>query len=181
MKAKPKSRRSQAATDRSRPSRRKALKPPKEQQAFEMRWGTNVAEHGFTMVPTMLFWMQARLGLSSPQSMVLLQILSHWFDNKSLPWPSKNTIAKRLGIKPRQVQRILGDLEKAKFIKRKARYYRSGGQSSNAYDLDGLIARLVVLEPEYRKMKAENQLRRAEVETPVGRRQRKESSPLASK
>lgn len=194
MKPKPKSRFPSATTHdsslshkRARLSRKKAAEfgksqqePRTRQQAFEKRWGTKVADHGFTMVPTMMLWMQARLGLSSPQTMVLLQILSHWFDCGSLPWPSKDTIAKRLAIKPRQVQRILSDLENAGLIERKARYFRSGGQSSNAYSLEGLIAKLNALEPEYRKMKAEIQSRRAEVETPVGRRH-KASSPPASK
>jgi predicted transcriptional regulator len=159
---------------------RKAKKGQADEKAFAKRWGRGVAQHGYTMVPTVLLWMQGRLGLNPSQFLVLLQVLSHWFKDDSLPWPAKETIATRLGIKPRQIQRILTDLETAGLIKRVPRHFGHGGQTSNAYDPSGLVKRIKELEPEYRKMKEENKARRAEVETPVGRR-RKAGSPSASK
>ena len=153
---------------------------PEDGQAFVKRWGEPVADHGYLMAPNLLFWMQGRLGLNPSQFVVLLQILSHWFKEDSLPWPSKESIANRLGIKPRQVRRILTDLETAGLIKRKARYRPRGGQTSNAYDLSGLVKKIKALEPEFRRMKEQNKSRWAEVETPVGRR-RKAGSPSASK
>ncbi len=171
---------SDPAPDNILPLHGQSDKGQEDQTAFTRRWGKKVADHGYTMVPTALFRMQARLGLNPSQFLVLLQLLSHWFKDDSLPWPSKDTIATRLRIRPRQLQRILTDLEDADIIKRRARYRASGGQTSNAYDLSGLVRKLKTLEPEYKQMKAENEARRVEVETPIGRR-RKAGSPSASK
>ncbi len=152
------------------------------QGAFSKRWGTNVADHGYTMVPAILLAMGGRLKLHPTQMLVLLKISSFWWQKESLPWPSKEKIAVRVGITERQVQRILRVLETAGLIKRLTRRYKSGGQSSNAYDLSGLVNRLRKLEPEYRQMKEEHKARRAEVETPVSvRLRRKAGSPPASK
>jgi hypothetical protein len=141
------------------------------ERAFARRWGAQVADHGYTMVPHMFFALQAELGLTCPQAMVLLHLMDHWWHTSSgLPWPSKKTLAIRLSQTERNVQRILTELENEGLIERQARFYESGGQKSNAYDLTGLINQLRKLEPQFREARQAKKARRARAETPARKR-----------
>ena len=134
----------------------------------DQRWGRAVIERGFTVVPTMLFWAQARLELTPDEFNVVLQIAAHWWDGNDDPWLAKNTIAERMNKKPRTIQRYLTQLEEKGLIKRIARYRPGrGGQRANAFSLEGLVARLEELEPEFRKVMEQNRLRRRRVERPA--------------
>ena len=149
-------------------------------RAFAKRWGAKVTDHGYSKVPHMFFARQAELGLTSPQAMVLLHLLDHWWHSSSgLPWPSKKTLAIRMSRTERQIQRILTDLENEGLISRQARFYSSGGQKSNAYDLGGLIKRLQKLEPAFRAAKDSKKRSRATAERPA--RRRRAGTPLSSK
>ena len=149
-------------------------------RAFTRRWGANVADHGYTMVPSVFFALQAELALTSQQAMVLLHLLDRWWlSGSGFPWPSKKSLANRLSLSQRQVQRILTDLENEGLIKRLSRHYESGGQKSNAYDLTGLIDRLKELEPTYRKAREDQRARRARAEAPT--RRRRAGSPRPAK
>lgn len=153
-----------------------------DQSAFSKRWGARVADHGFTMVPHMFFALQAELGLTCQQAMVLLHLLNHWWTTTNgLPWPSKRTLANRLSLSERQVQRILTDLEREGLIARCSRYYESGGQKSNAYDMSGLVSRLKELEPNFREVREAKKARREDAERPKRRRRaglpRSQSNP----
>ncbi|WP_448208613.1 helix-turn-helix domain-containing protein [Azospirillum sp. sgz302134] len=145
----------------------KAATPPEADKAFPKRWGAKVADHGYVMVPEMLLAFQGRLRLRCTEVTMLLQIMTFWWAKGGLPWPSKARLAERLGVTERQVQRTLTKLEKRGFIKRQERFYGSGSQTSNAYDLSGLIAELKRLEPEYRAAKEKAKAERAEVEKMV--------------
>ena len=128
----------------------------------------------------MLLALQAELGLTPAQINVLLHLMDHWWHTgEGLPWPAKETIANRMSKTPRQVQRILTDLENEGLIKRISRYYENGGQRSNAYDLTGLVDRLKKLEPRFRAAKEAKKARRAKAETPA--RRRRAGSPPAAK
>ena len=60
-------------------------------------------------------------------------------------------LGERLNLKPRRVQQIIAELEKAGFVRRERRSNHYRGQLSNAYDLSGLVAKLRALEPDFRK------------------------------
>ena len=86
---------------------------------FERKWGQGVVDAGFTMVPNHLIAANGFLSVEervSPTEMfLLLQLLSVWWNASDMPFPSKATLAKRLGLKStRQVQRALGSLRKAR-------------------------------------------------------------------
>ena len=67
------------------PIRREA---EESERAFTRRWSAKVADHGYTTVPSMFFALQAELGLTCQQAMVLLHLLDHWWHTSSgLPWP----------------------------------------------------------------------------------------------
>ena len=149
-------------------------------RSFSKRWGGKVADHGYSKVPHMFFALQAELGLKSQHAMVLLHLLDHWWHLPGgLPWPSKKTLANRMSLGERQVQRLLTDLEDEGLITRCARYYESGGQKSNAYDMTGLVNRLKKLEPDFRKAREAKKARRARAERPA--RRRRAGSPSSAK
>ena len=136
----------------------------------EKKWGKPVIELGFSIIPSLLFRAQRRLGLTNTQLVVLLQLADFWWDHDRKPFPAKRLLAERMGIDPRNVQKHIADLESAGFLQRIRRSYLHGGQTSNAYDLSGLVEKLQKLEPSFRQVEEENKRRRANVERPRGRR-----------
>jgi DeoR/GlpR family transcriptional regulator of sugar metabolism len=94
---------------------------------------------------------------------VLAQLFQHWGQADDTPFPSKETIARRLCKSERTIQRYLTGLEAAGLIKRIARFKGHKGQTSNGYDLSGLVAKLAELEPEFTKAAEQKK-----IETPAG-------------
>ncbi len=140
------------------------LRPTQVQKRrSEAKWGTNVIEQGYCIIPALLFRAQRRLGLSATQLAVILQIAEFWWDDGKLPWPKKETVAHRLNISEKQVQRLVRDLEMRGYVRRVMRVTRHG-QTSNAYDLSGLVAKLQELAPEF----AEAAAAKRKVERPGG-------------
>ena len=130
----------------------------------EHKYTKPVIAIGYTVLPSMLLRGQARLKLTPMQLNVLLQILEPWWSADKLPFLSKETIAQRMRKSPRTVQRVIGQLEKAGHIKRIERHDGPGRQTSNYFDPDGFVKKLVALEPEFRKAKEQNMLRKKKVE-----------------
>jgi Helix-turn-helix domain len=140
----------------------------RDRRRSEDKWTAQVMKLGFTPLPSLLLRAQARLGLKPEQLNTLLQIVEHWWEADKLPFPSKETLARRMGKSPRQVQRYLTQLEKGGFIARIERFNGRKAQVSNGYDLAGLVAKLVAIEPEFQKVTEQHRLRRQKVETAVG-------------
>lgn len=129
------------------------LRPPKVlNQASEKKWGKAVIDLGFSIIPSLIFRAQARLGLNPTQLAVLLQLADYWWDDQRHPYPTKKTLGERLGLSARQVQRYVAELEEAGLVKRIDRYAAHKGRLSNKYDLSGLVERLKKLEPEFREV-----------------------------
>jgi hypothetical protein len=93
-----------------------------------------------------------------------LQIIEPWWHADKLPYLAKETIARRMRKSPRTVQRIIGQLEKGGHLTRIERFDGPKRQTSNYFDLDGLVKKLIALEPEFRKAKELNMQRRKKVE-----------------
>ena len=132
------------------------------------RWSDAALERGYSPVPIILMWGQAKLGLTPEEMNVLLQLISHWWSGGSDPYISKERIAVRMGKHPRTVQSYLTSLESKGFIKRIQRYKLNKGQDANAYDLSLLNGKLEEIAPEFRKVSDQNKLRRRRVEKPAG-------------
>lgn len=120
-------------------------------RSSERKWGKLVCDLGFSIIPSLIFRAQARLGLNATQPAVLLQLADYWWDQERHPYPSKATLGERLQLSSRQVQRYIAELETAGFVKRIDRYASHKGRLSNHYDLSGLVAKLKKLEPEFRE------------------------------
>lgn len=151
----------------------------KATRASEKKWGAPVMKLGFCIVPSLLLRAQPRLGLNPTQLAVLMQLCDYWWDPARKPYPSKQKLAERLSLSPRQVQRHIADLENASLVRRIERRGSNGGKLTNTYDLSGLVARLQALEPEFTTMEDENRKRRAAVARP-GLRTRHAASPAAA-
>jgi predicted transcriptional regulator len=133
------------------------LHTPKEtQHQSEKKWGKAVIGYGFSILPVLLFRAQARLGLDSNQMLVLLHLADHWWYQDNLPYPSKATLAGRMGLSERTVQRCITQLQKGGFLARRERFATHKGQLSNEYDLSGLVEKIQKLEPEFRAAREQN-------------------------
>lgn len=120
------------------------------ERASEKKWGKDVMALGFCIVPSLLLRAQQRLGLNPTQLAVLMQLCDFWWASERKPYPSKKTLAERLGLSPRQLQRYIAELETTGLVKRNERRASHGGKLTNLYDLSGLVNRLKELEPEFR-------------------------------
>lgn len=100
------------------------------------KWG-EAALAGFQAVPDLLLRRQHELRLNTTDLVVLLNILMHWWYADSPPFPRPTSIAQRMGLSVRSVQRSVKDLEAMGFIR------RSHDWRGNAVlDPSGLVARL---------------------------------------
>lgn len=119
------------------------------------KWGKETIAIGYTVVPSILLRSQRRLGINANELAVLVHLMEHWWQATGMPWPSKRTIAERLDVHEKTVQRAAAKLEKLKLIKRVSRYLKSNGRTTNGYDLSLLVERLKEISIEVAQVDAE--------------------------
>ncbi len=107
------------------------------------RWGGALGA-GFTIVPDPLLKNQRVLGLTGREMLVLLQLLTFWWKAGAPPRPRVSTLAQRLDVDERTVQRALSALCNKGIIER-VRVKTPGGHDVQAFDLAGLVAKLELL------------------------------------
>jgi len=116
------------------------LQEVKEIQVLEEKWGLPLMEAGWTVIPSVILQRQQALRLDPVDVNIVLHLLRHWWKPTKLPYPSKATIAQCIGRSESIVQKRIAAMEKRGLIKRKPRYYPlHHGQTTNEYDLNGLI------------------------------------------
>lgn len=108
-------------------------------QRLKQRWTAPLIDAGYTALPNAILLRQQALGLDSIDLNIIMQIASYWWSRDKLPFPSKERIAKAIGIDKSTVRKRLAGLEKGNLIRRIHRPGKYGGNDSNAYDLDPLI------------------------------------------
>lgn len=121
------------------------------------KWGFDTIKAGFIFIPSVLARYQHRLGLSSTDFNVLVQLIDHWWEPTSKIFPSKDTLAKRMNVSGSTIQRSIARLEKAGLVKRENRYGGVKQQMSNVYHLDGLVAKLAEIAAEDLQAKEERE------------------------
>lgn len=141
---------------------------PKVERESEKKWGADVIGLGYSAVPSLIFRAQRRLGLSPVQLTLLLHLVDFWWKQAQMPFPSKATLAERMNLSARQVQRYLKELEDGGFIQRVERFAGHKGQQSNLYNLDGLVKKLKKLEPDFREVKEDAVKKARQVEKQGG-------------
>lgn len=123
----------------------------------EKKWGAAVMQVGYCILPSILLRAQARLLINAQQMNVLLQLTEHWWTADGKIYPSKETIAERVGLSSKQVQRHIKVLEEKGLVKRIPRVLKQRGKTSNEYDLSGLVTKLKSFEADFsaaKKMQA---------------------------
>ncbi|MGR3436645.1 MAG: helix-turn-helix domain-containing protein [Shimia sp.] len=116
--------------------------PPEDKRVLNQKWGKATMDANYTVIPSALLRGQARLGIDAMELAVLMHLLDHWWQADKMPWPSKKTIAERLRVSEKTIQRAMVRLEEGKLIQRNPRYHKTGGRTSNEYDLSPLVERL---------------------------------------
>lgn len=113
------------------------------------KWGGAVSGGGLTgflALPEVLIRGQHRLGLTATETMVLINVLMHWWKAGRKPFPGNHVIAKRMGISTRTVQRAFMKLEQKKIIIREVHRFHdektNKRHSFREIDLDYLVRRL---------------------------------------
>ena len=109
------------------------------QRAVE-KWG-DAAEAGFQTVPDILLKKQVELGLSATDMLVLLNVTVHWWYKERMPFPRTSTIASRMGVDARTVQRSLKKMTALGLITREV-VTTEDGDPQYVVDLENLVARL---------------------------------------
>lgn len=104
----------------------------------KQKWGGAVHEgSGFVAVPMALLRLQSAYKLSSTDMMVLINLLAHWWEPNSAVFPRSSTVAKRLGVDKRTVQRSMNKLQSGGLLE----IYRMD-DGKRAFNFDRLVARL---------------------------------------
>jgi Helix-turn-helix domain len=119
--------------------------------AVVAKWG-KAADAGFQLVPDVLLKNQSNLGLTAIELVVLLNLTMHWWYPAQKPFPRSTTIAERMGVDVRTVQRALKQLAELGLIQRVAVQTEAG--EGTVIDLDGLVNQLrkrAVQDPAYRR------------------------------
>jgi len=137
----------------------------KKLKALEKKWGREVIEvDGWTAIPNILLERQQALKIDAIKLNILLVLLKHWWEKPKMPYPSKATIGDIVGRDKSTIQKHIKQMEDDGLLQRKERYQSAGGQTSNEYDLSGLISRLKGLakdeKKERDKRKAEDERKR---------------------
>jgi Helix-turn-helix domain len=149
---------------------------PKEKEAgrkassTEKIWGKAVYKHGYAGIPSILIQAQRRLGINTTQMNIIVQLLDYWHEPTRRPFPSKKELANRIGVTDKTIQNNIRELQKVGYIFREMRRTAVGDWNSSVYHLDGLVAKVQALEPEFAAEKKKRREARAALETPAGRR-----------
>ena len=140
----------------------------KAERESEKKWSRAVMDLGYSMVPSLIFHAQARLGLNPTQLVLMLHLADYWWHRAQMPFPSKAALAERMGLSERQIQRYLTELENGGFIERVERFAGHKGQQSNEYNMTGLVDKLKKLEPDFRQVKEQAKEQARNVAKPGG-------------
>lgn len=90
-----------------------------EHITIKEKWQGAVTQgSGFVAVPVALLRLQSKYDLTSTDMLVLINLLAHWWNPARAVYPRSTTIAKRMGVDKRTVQRATQKLENAGLLTR---------------------------------------------------------------
>ena len=83
------------------------------------KWqGAVTSGSGFVAVPMSLLRLQSKYELTPTDMLVLINLLAHWWEPDQVVYPRSTTVAARMGIDKRTVQRSTRKLQKAGLLSR---------------------------------------------------------------
>ena len=98
---------------------------------------------GYTAVPDVLIRSQRQLKLSAIEMVVILNLLAHWWSGDGeWPYPRVSTIAGRMGVTSRTVERAIKSLESKGMILHLEGEVGPNGLMARRFDLSGLVSEL---------------------------------------
>lgn len=124
----------------------------------DAKWTQKCGQHGYSVIPNILFYYTADLGISPAQQALLFQLVGRWWTGEGTPTISKARLAEGLGTSERQVQRHLSALKKAGLIE--ARFPNLPGRHPNEYTFNGLVEKLQKISVAYGSLKREQKYQR---------------------
>jgi predicted transcriptional regulator len=105
------------------------------------KWQGAVTEgSGFVAIPMSLLRLQTKLRLTPTDMVVLFNLLAHWWDPARAVFPRSTTIATRMGVAKRTVQRSTQKMVKAGLIERE--FVELHGGKIRTFQFTPLAARL---------------------------------------
>ncbi|HHH7388428.1 TPA: helix-turn-helix domain-containing protein [Escherichia coli] len=120
------------------------VEPAPKKRSNEAKWGKPNIDAGWTCIPNILIRRQKTLGLDSLDLNILLHLLTYWWEDENHPHPSKETLAKAIGVSASTIQRRIRQMEAGQLLKRVERRRAGDRSDTNLYDLTPLRA---ILEP----------------------------------
>ena len=125
----------------------------------EEKWTAPLMDAGWTAIPSIILEKQHALGLDPVDVNILLQLAKHWWFMDKLPYPAKTTLAELMNVDPSTVRRHISRMVAAGFIRRIPRYdAKHHGQTSNAYEFEGLIKAATPFAQEALKVREERRI-----------------------
>lgn len=134
---------------------------------LERRWGRDLINAGWLGLPSVFLQRQNAFAFDALDLNIVLQIADHWWEPDNHPYPSKKSLAERIGVDARTIQRRIARMERDGLIERVPRRSAHGGNKTNVYRLTPLIEKA---KPFARELLAERHARTQEKEA---RRKRK--------
>jgi hypothetical protein len=114
--------------------------------AAETKWGAAISggPNGYQLVPDVLLRKQTDLKLDATDIVILLNICMHWWESEpgKMPHPRPVTIAKRMGISTRTVERHLARLGDLGLLEWLPPEPRVDAPSVRRFDLEGIRSAL---------------------------------------
>jgi predicted transcriptional regulator len=106
--------------------------------SLRTKWGDAVGEgSGFVAVPLPLLRLQTKLGLTPTDTLALINLLAHWWNPLAAVFPRTSTIAARMAVNQRTVQRSMSKLVRLGLAERE-----SDVKGRRTYRFNGLVKRL---------------------------------------
>ncbi len=117
--------------------------------SFHARYGSVITKAGVAAIPSALFFYQGELGLKPEEAWFACVVLSYRWTS-DIPYPSLAKICKRTGVPRATITRYRRGLQEAQWdgqplLRLVERTRANGAQSSNGYDLTGLVSALEAL------------------------------------
>ncbi|MDQ6645268.1 MAG: helix-turn-helix domain-containing protein, partial [Chloroflexota bacterium] len=117
-----------------------------------VRFGDPILEEGHTAVPNLVLNYYSRLGITPAEMLFIIHVWQFWWTEKN-PYPAITTIAKRMDMVKRQVQKYAKSLKEKEYIEDadirllrvNDRYLDGRGQVSSEYDFSGLLKAITLL------------------------------------
>jgi DNA replication protein DnaD len=104
-----------------------------------VKWGA-AAKAGFQIIPDALLTSQSKLGLTPTDMIALLNVAMD--SRHQRPFPRSMTIAGRMGVVVRTVQRALATLRRLGLLAKAPEASPGGRRRREVWDLSGLVKRL---------------------------------------